>query len=84
MTTYSLRGMSSWVRGPHALIGKIRSALPCTTSTGMSIFGRSARKSVCHVATQAMVPAGDALTAVFQESRTASALTRLPSVSSRL
>ena len=31
-------------------------AVPCMTSTGMSIFRRSARKSVCHLATHAMVP----------------------------
>ena len=50
----------------------------------MSIFGRSARKSVYHVATQAMVPSGEAPTAVFHASWTTSALIRLPRVSSRL
>jgi hypothetical protein len=39
---------------------------------------------VCQVATHAIVPAGEAATAVFQASWTASWLIRLPSVSSRL
>jgi hypothetical protein len=37
--TYSLPGMSSWVRGPQASMGRMRSAVPCSTSTGMSILG---------------------------------------------
>src|SRR3954468_19488889 len=33
--------------------GRIRSSVPCATSTGTSIFGKSARKSVSQVSTQA-------------------------------
>jgi hypothetical protein len=84
MTTYSLPLMASWVRAPQASMGSTRSPLPCMTKTGMSIFGRSARKSVCRVGTQAMVPVGDAPAAVFQASRTASSLMRVPRFSSRL
>ena len=50
----------------------------------MLIFRRSSRKSSCHVATQAMVPSGEAPTAVFHASCTTSGLIRRPSVSSRL
>ncbi len=76
--TKSLPLMSLWVRAPQASMGRMRSAVPCRTSTGMSIFGRSSRKSVCQVATHAFVPAGEALTAVFQASRTTSSLIRVP------
>src|SRR6185437_8734236 len=84
MATYSLPGMSSAVRGPQASMGRMRSFVPCSTRTGMSILGRSARKSVCQVGTHAIVPSGEALTARFHASWTASGLISLPRVSSRL
>src|SRR4051812_19148801 len=39
--------------------GRMRSSVPCTTSTGTSIFGRSARKSVSQVSTHAYVANGE-------------------------
>lgn len=39
--------------------GRMRSAVPCRTSTGTSIFGKSARKSVSQVSTHAYVAQGD-------------------------
>jgi hypothetical protein len=56
----------------------MRSVLAWITNVGTLIFGRSARKSVSHVSTQAHVAYADAPTAVMELLCQASLLTRVP------
>jgi len=51
--------------------GRIRSAVPCTTSVGTSILGRSPRKSLNHVSTHTYDAYGDAPAATWKLARSA-------------
>jgi hypothetical protein len=56
----------------------MRSAVPWMTRVGTSIFGRSARKSVNHVPTQAYVAYAEAPTATLKLACQAWSLIRVP------
>src|SRR5919199_6377536 len=67
-TVTSLRSaISPGSRSAVALYGRIRSSVPCTTSVGTSILGRSSRKSVSQVSTQAYVAYGEEPTATLND-----------------
>jgi hypothetical protein len=61
-----------------ASIGRMRSALPWTSSVGTSILGRSARKSVSQVGTQACAAQAEAATATLKLACQACSLMRVP------
>src|SRR3954462_14629046 len=58
--------------------GRIRSSVPCTTSTGTSIFATSSRKSSSHVATHAYDAYGEAAAATLKLACHACSLMRVP------
>lgn len=53
-------------RRPVESIGRMRSSFPCATSIGTLILGRSRRKSVSQVRTQASVAVAEALAATVK------------------
>jgi hypothetical protein len=59
-------------------VGQYPVGVPCTTSTGTSILGRSSRKSVCQVVMHATAAVADAAAAMFQLDWKAWWLTRVP------
>src|SRR4051795_10671409 len=76
--------ISAGSRAAVASIGRTRSSVPCMTSTGTSMLGRSPRKSVSHVSTHAYVANGDAPTATMKLACQARSLIRLPPRTSTL
>src|SRR3954471_4492882 len=76
--------ISAGSRAAVASNGRIRSSVPCMTSTGTSMLGRSPRKSVSHVSTHAYVANGDAPTATMKLACQARSLIRLPPRTSTL
>jgi hypothetical protein len=67
-----------------AAIGRIRSAVPCTTSVGTSNFVRSSRKSVSHASTDQYVAWGEAPAATWKLACHACSLIRSGASSSTL
>src|SRR5207244_8809072 len=76
--------ISAGSRAAVASKGRSRSSVPCRTSTGTSIFGRSARKSVSQVSTHAYVAWGEEPVATLKLACHARSLIRVPPRTSTL